>query len=358
MTRVLHLPTPVGGMPWGLAQGERSLGLNSQVLYTYTNWLDYPNDICLNLERVNSRLVKLKKLSSTFFAIRDKFDVFHFNFGQSLINTEKLGMIQVEIPFYPQKAKLFVTYNGCDARQKYPTVARREISACHSHDCFDGVCNSGKRDRMRRKGIAKMAKYVRHMWAVNPDLLHFLPKEKASFLPYAVILDKSSPKKPTFDKKKLKVVHAATDRAAKGSDIIIAAMEQVKKTAASKVEFQVIENLPHQQATKVYREADLIIDQVLVGWYGGIAVEVMSMGKPVICRIEEEDLHFIPKQMAADLKDAFIQGEETNLKEVILRCIEDREFLQRKSEAGLDYARTWHDPKYVAGITKEAYESS
>jgi hypothetical protein len=82
------------------------------------------------------------------------------------------------------------------------------------------------------------------------------------------------------------------------------------------------------------------------------------MGKPVICRIEEEDLHFIPKQMAADLKDAFIQGEETNLKEVILRCIEDREFLQRKSEAGLDYARTWHDPKYVAGITKEAYESS
>jgi hypothetical protein len=203
-----------------------------------------------------------------------------------------------------------------------------------------------------------MAKYVRQMWAVNPDLLHFLPKEKASFLPYAVIMDKSPPKKPTFDQKKLKVVHAATDRGKKGSEIIIAAMEQVKRTAAGRVEFQIVENLSHEQATKVYREADLIIDQILVGWYGGFAVEVMSMGKPVICRIAKEDLHFIPEQMAADLQDAFIHGEETNLKEVILRCIEDREFLQRKAEAGLDYALTWHDPKYVASITKEAYETS
>jgi len=345
-------------MPWGLAQGERSLGLNSQVLYTYTNWLDYPSDICLNLERVNSRLIKLKKLSSTFLAVRNKFDVFHFNYGQSLINTEKPTMIQVELPFYPKRAKLFVTYNGSDARQKFPTVARTEISPCHYDDCFGGVCNADKRDRMKRKGIAKMAKYVRQMWAVNPDLLNFLPKEKASFLPYAVIMDKSPPKKPTFDKKKLKVVHAATNRAAKGSEIIIAAMEQVKRTAAGRVEFQIVENLPHQQATKVYREADLIIDQILIGWYGGFAVEVMSMGKPVICRIAKEDLHFIPEQMAADLQDAFIHGEETNLKEVILRCIEDREFLQRKAEAGLDYALTWHDPKYVASITKEAYETS
>ena len=120
MTRVLHLPTPIGGMPWGLAQGERSLGLDSQVLYTYTNWLDYPSDICLNLERVNSHLVKLKKLSSTFLSIRKEFDVFHFNFGQTLINTEKLGIVQGELPFYPKGAKLFVPTTDVMPGRSFP----------------------------------------------------------------------------------------------------------------------------------------------------------------------------------------------------------------------------------------------
>ena len=72
--------------------------------------------------------------------------------------------------------------------------------------------------------------------------------------------------------------------------------------------------------------------------------------------IAEKDLHFIPKEMAADLKGAFINACHMDLKEMLVRCIEDREFLKRKSEAGLEYARKWHDPKYVASITKEAYE--
>ena len=184
MMRVLHLPMPVAGMPWALAQGERGLGLESQVLYSHSNWLDYPSDICLNLEQVDGDLMKIRKLISTFFSVRNKFDVFHFNYGRTLIHTEKFGIVQAELPFYTDRAKLFVTYNGCDARQKFPTMTRTMISPCHDAECYNGICNSGKRDRMRRKSIDKMAKYVRHMWAVNPDLLHFLPKEKSSkFLP-------------------------------------------------------------------------------------------------------------------------------------------------------------------------------
>ena len=39
----------------------------------------------------------------------------------------------------------------------------------------------------------------------------------------------------------------------------------------------VVENTPHTKALKIYEEADIVIDQVLIGWYGGFGVEVMKM---------------------------------------------------------------------------------
>jgi hypothetical protein len=347
----------IGGMPWGLAQAERSLGLDSKVLYSSSSQFSYPSDLNLHLEKTPSLILHFYKLMKTFMQIRNHYEVFHFNYGRSLIHITEYKVFHLELPLYPKRVKLFVTYNGCDARQKFPTIKRTKISACHYSECYGGLCNSGDMDRIRRRSIAKMAKYVRHMWAVNPDLLYFLPKEKSSFLPYSVNSDNITIAKPNFSEKKLRIVHAPTERAVKGSNIILATLEELKKDRSSEIDFEIVENLPHEQAIEVFGKADLVIDQILVGWYGGVAVEVMSMGKPVICRIAEEDLHFIPEQMAADLKDAFIHGEETNLKEVILRCIEDREFLKRKSEAALDYARTWHAPEYVASITKKAYES-
>jgi hypothetical protein len=204
-----------------------------------------------------------------------------------------------------------------------------------------------------------MARYVRHIWAVNPDLLHFLPRNKSSFLPYAVMVDGKRTDKPIFENRRLKIVHAPTDRGAKGSEKIIRVMQELARTKSNKFEFQLVENVPHSDAVRIFRNADILIDQVLIGWYGGIAVEFMSMGKPVICRIAEEDLKFVPKQMAQDVKEAFIQAEPGTLKETILQCIEgDRVFLKRKAEAALNYAQTWHDPKYVASVTKEAYEIS
>ena len=344
-------------MPWALAQGERSLGLDSHVLYRNSNWINYPCDMNLNLDKVSSKFEISKRLLSTFFSIRNKFDVFHFNYGSSLFNHQKIPIAQADLPFYPSRAKLFVTYNGCDARQKFATMAQKKISACHDPKCYSGICNSGKMDIIKRKQIAKMAKYVHHIWAVNPDLLYFLPKDKSSFLPYLVNMDNMKIAKPDFRKNKLKVIHASTDRFAKGSEIILTAMEYIQKAKGCDVEVKFIEKIPHEQAINIYKQADLIIDQILIGWYGGFAVEAMSMGKPVICRIAEEDLHFIPKKMAIDVKDAFINANPANIKEVILRCIEDRLFLKDKSEAAIEYARTWHNPNYVAGITKQVYEN-
>ena len=66
-------------------------------------------------------------------------------------------------------------------------------------------------------------------------------------------------------------------------------------------EFILIEGLSHSEARHLYQTADLLVDQLFVGWYGGLAVECMALGKPVICYIREEDLAFLPAQMRQDL---------------------------------------------------------
>lgn len=353
--KILHLPTCTGGQAWRLAQAEKEIGLESDVLYRQSEWFGYPYDLNLELDKIPSALSKLTKLASTFLKIRNKYDIFHFNFGSSLFHYPTYKLNQLELPFYPQKAKLFVTYNGCDIRQKYPTMLRTKIAPCHNYNCYNGQCNSGKLDQFRRKGIEKMQSYVKHIWALNPDLLYFLPPDKSSFLPYVADLEPVKIVPPKLESKII-IVHAPTNREAKGSKYILSAIDKIKQRSPNLIELKLVENIPHQRALKIYQQADLIIDQILVGWYGGLAVEAMQMGKPVIARIAEQDLHFLPKQMAKDVLETVINANPNTIESVILNCLENRHLLKQHSQASLEYVNRWHSPDYIANLTNEKYE--
>ncbi len=352
--KVLHLPTDVGGHAWGLAQGERRLGLEPTVLTKVKSTFNYPFDVCLEWDSKSRREILLDSIRK-FFRYRGKFDVFHFNYGSSLIDFRgNWNMYHWDLPFYPGKTKLVFTYNGCDARQKYKTMARVAFSSCHEERCYNGYCMSGEPDKQRAKSISIVSKHADHIFALNPDLLYFLPEHISSFLPYAVARWYDIEPVPYKPGRKLKIIHAPTDRFAKGSHYIVSALENLKRRFD--FEFIMVENMTNEAALKAYRTADVVIDQTLTGWYGGFAVEAMKMGKPVAVYIREEDLRFIPSAMAGDLKKAVIGITPSTIETVIERCIQEPSILIEKHEASLDYVHKWHDPVYVASLTKAVYE--
>ena len=351
--KILHLPTSVGGNSWGLAQGEKALGLDSKVLIDSNNWVNYKSDICLGLEN-KSRIYSLFRRIETFLKYRKKFDIYHFNFGSSLIDYQNYGLHYLDLPFY--KGKKIMTYNGCDARQKYPTMNRVDFSACHSKKCYEGLCNSGKLDQMRQIRINKVSKEVDHIFSLNPDLMYFLPRDKTTFLPYSVAGWEYIKTCKYSIGKKIKIIHAPTNREAKGSDFILKALENLQKRYKN-IEVILIEKIPYEEALKLYKEAHIVIDQVLIGWYGAFGVEVMKMGKPLGVFIREEDLKFIPKEMAQDLNDAIININPYNIEEELSNYIENIDLLYKKSEASIEYVNKWHNPLYVASLTKQVYES-
>lgn len=350
---ILHLPTSVGGNSWGLAQGEKDLGLNSEVLIDANNWLNYKSDICLGLEHKN-KVSQIVKKMETFFKIRKKYDVYHFNYGSTLVDFMNYGVQLWDLPFY--EGKKVVTYNGCDARQKYPTMNRVDFSACHDEKCYNGMCNSGRLDTIRQNRISKMNLYVEHIFSVNPDLMHFLPQDKTTFLPYTVAGWNEIEMKKYMIDKKVKIIHSPTNRAAKGSTYILEALNKLQSKYTN-IEVVLIEKIPYEEALKLYQEAHIVIDQVLIGWYGAFGVEVMKMGKPLGVFIREEDLKFIPNEMAKDLKGAIINLNPYNIEEELSKYIENTNLLYQKSEACIAYVNKWHNPHYVASLTKQVYES-
>ncbi len=359
MTKILHLPTVVGGNALGLVDGENALGFDSKLLTLNNTKHQYPVSMHKNIGG-NTKVQKFFLRLKTFYQIRNNFDVYHFNFGSSLLHAPQYGINLWDLPWYSSAAKKIMTFQGCDARQKYPTMDRLratgcDFAACFESDCYRGVCNSGKRDKQRKKTIEKAANYVDHFYALNPDLLHFLPKQNSSFLPYTVAnFDGIQPKTDRFFKNDvMTIIHAPTQRVTKGTAYIVQAVEKLQQDFPGKINFKLIENTSWEAALSLYQQADLFIDQVLLGWYGAVAVEVMKMGIPVACYINEDDLHYVPEKMKQELP--LININKYNCYSVLKGIINQRELLPDLGEQSRSFVELWHDPKRVASIVSKTY---
>jgi len=352
--RILHAPTSTGGNAFGLSQAERAIGLESDVVIYDKSFLDYPGTVKLDLSGYPKPIRALKQFELFRSALK-KYDIFHFNFGRGLLSFGRFGLLDIEMPIYKRGGKkIIVTYNGCDARQKYYSMSNFAVSPCAEPDCYGGCC-SARSDRVKKDRISKIAKYADRIFALNPDLLNILP-EGAEFRPYTKPDLDSLLSAPIEKNKggKFKILHAPSNRSVKGTKYILPVVERIKSEYRD-VEILLVENTPHIEAREIYKEADLVIEQVLLGWYSGVAVEAMALGKPVITYIRQEDLRFVPSLMAKELP--VINAAPDTLYDVIRKAVEDRERLIETGRKGRAYIRKWHDPIKIAERMKSLYET-
>lgn len=353
--RILHLPTAVGGNAYGLSRGERLHGVHSDVMSMYSPF-SYPADIVISdsepngvYEKVTSRLKAIRE----FFRIRTRYDVFHFNFGSSLLHLPRLGILLADLPYYPKDAKIVFTYNGCDARQKIPDGGISTI--CEKLECGEGFCTDVWLNERKRKSIAKMDHYADVIYALNPDLLRFLPA-RAKFLPYTIAAwDEMTAPPYSLSKRPLRIIHAPTNRKTKGTEHICNAIDRLAEKHTERFSFTLIEGVTNSEARSLLANADLVIDQLNLGWYGGVAVEAMKLGKPVVVNITAESFSAIPERMASQLRETIINADANSIYNVLDAVIDDTRILTNFSKASLDYVNAWHDPWKIGQETIADY---
>ncbi|ASG66426.1 hypothetical protein CEW91_09885 [Idiomarina piscisalsi] len=330
--KILHLPTSVGNHGYSLACAERRAGHDSHSLVIDKNPLGMKADELVVLPK--SRLKNVLKRIKTFYQVSSKFDIYHFNFGQTLLDFPSYGLDYLDLPFY--RGHKFATFNGSDIRQ--PVDKSINPFSPYLKDVEDRTSYLKRQER-----INKLFNNIEFAFVQNPDLLRFLPEGRAEFIPYIKEswFDSDGQKK-TKRNRKFTIVHAPTNREVKGSRYIIEAISKLKDEFD--IEFRLIENMTHSQAKEAYRNADLLIDQVRLGWYGGVAVEAMRMGVPVAVYINEADLIYISDDMKRDIDEAFLRVNPTNIYERIAEVLDSPLKYNYLVDASLDYVNTHHDP--------------
>ena len=283
------------------------------------------------------------------------YDIIHFYFGRTFFSFGvKVGFFN-HLDLYFLKLfgkKVFMTYQGCDVRQRTMSMAE-PVSACRLGDCSHGWC-SARTDAIRRRNISKVCKYADKIFCVNPDLIPLVPNSE--FLPYAPLFPEDTER---FSRNKkcnagtIRILHAPTDRAIKGTKYIEPVIESLKKR--HDIELVLLENISQEKLFTEYRKGDILIDQVLVGWYGASAVEAMAFGMPVVAYINPGFLKFIPTTMADELP--IVSASPSNLEDKLEQIICNAELRSDLSQRGIQFVKKWHNPEKIAQAMLQLYKN-
>lgn len=355
--RVLHGPVNIGNQPWTLSRAERKLGSGSDlVVRSRTRW-EYSADLVLGRQGMNSYLDRARLIS---FGIASpfKYDVLHYYFGQSFLywnldhrkKTHFNSLLYSDL-FLAKKMgrKVFMTLQGCDTRLAGEGNRRNEWTMCAPGRCGLYQTCLDSLDYERRWLIDNILPMCDHVFYLNPELGHILPD--ATFLPYMSIDPETVEPFYSRGSGPIRIIHAPTDDGIKGTPLILECIAKLKQRYD--IDLVLVRGVAHQKALEIYKTADLAIDQVLGGWYGGVAVEWMALGKPVACYVRDIDVGFVPPGMLADVPVLRVRPDhlEYDLEKILQRRSELYE-IGRRSRA---FALKWHNTRSIAQQMLDAY---
>lgn len=322
--KIFHGPKSWNNQAENLSKAEILIGLDSKS-FKYRNFINNPSlliDIIKNCDVFNFYTCY------TFLPISLKWNYLYSNLG---------GMDLFVLKKFNKK--IILHFQGCDIRHKYHKSLPEVCKFCNIKDTF---CRE-KLVLNRRKRQQKLIDLADAICVTTPDLHNYINRDVYLIPKISPFLDTSEPKffLNVTDNSKLRIIHAPTNRSIKGTDHII----NVVNKHNDKFELIVIENKPKKEVLTQAKFADIAIDQLIIGWYGNFAVEMMAMGIPVINFISEDLNQFALK---SDIKLPFIQTDVNNLENVLLSLIDNISILKKASIDSLNFVNTFHSQQNIA----------
>ncbi len=292
----------------------------------YPNYLDYTSDFIFNMKGIKdyNRANLFSKV--IFETLKNKYDLFHFHFGTTLtIDNSDLKILK------SLNKKMIMHYWGSEVRL-YSKAKEINPYAVVKNKNEERIIND----------IKKISKYI-NSCLVDYELAYYVKDYFENIFYYRVGIDINKYKFVGVDilkKDKITIVHAPTSQDVKGTSYIIKAIDNLK--LKYNIEFILVEGMKHEKAVEIYKKADLIIDQILLGSYGVFAVESMAMGKPVICWISD----YMKEKYPEDLP--LIIANPNTIQNKLEYIIKNKELLCEISKNSRKYVEKYHDMDIVS----------
>jgi glycosyltransferase involved in cell wall biosynthesis len=320
--RVLHSPINIAGGPGAISQGLGELGVESTLLVFNERPFERGYDVNLELRdtsRKSSIPFNLPKQLRAFLWAAPRFDVFHFHAGLTLL-PRKLNLPALRAL---HKGIVFQSW-GSDLR------GRPASDVGYLHSAGAVIVGSYLTRRLAPRG----------------------PWPEYDVVPPAIVLTDWEPA-PAEPGEVLRVAHAPSKRAVKGTDAVLAAIDSLRSRGVP-IELDLIEGVPNREARLRYAAADVVIDQLLIGWYGMLAIESMALGKPVVVHLDEEAA--AETEQALGRKLPLIRATEASLADVLAGLVEARDSLPEIGRRSREYVEHVHAHLKVAERVLEIYE--
>lgn len=333
--KIMHGMREIAGQAYYSVKGLRSNGYDAKLILWDESPVLYPYDECLMMHQEKKYMYPIYAVKTflNFIKCTFKYDTFHFHFGHSLLPWN------YDLPVLKLlKKNIFFEFHGSDVRQ--------ESIACKLNPYWKEIGLSN--EEILRKRMIKLGKYAKAYIVHDDELLpHFTDELKPYIVPLRIEPDRFVPEYPKPDKKKVTIVHAPSNRGAKGTKYIHKAVDNLKKKYD--IEYILVEDMTQEEAFNEYKKADIIVDQILIGTYGVFSIEAMAMGKPVITYITEEMAERLPEELP------IVSACPENIESVIEKLILDGDSRYNLGVQGRHYVEKYHDCSKNAKILGDIY---
>jgi hypothetical protein len=260
-----------------------------------------------------------------FFRSLLRYDVFHFISGETLL-TRKLRHLELMIYKIVGK-KIIMHFVGVDIRSAdYIQWKEKNI-----FQYLQGKDDFRKTERWQTKLISDAEKFADYILVSTPDLLELIPS--AHYFPVLLDVEKFQSELAAFEATEKKsgeiiILHCPTNAAKnmKGTVHIDVVLEKI--AAESTYNIKLIRPYKAKEGTaytytasryelfKLYKEADIVIDQMVIGWYGLLSVEALAAGKEVICYVDKKLKSYLFPECPIHIADM------NELEKTLILCIE------------------------------------
>jgi len=294
-TRCLWTGAPIGTLALN-ARAERLLGFESRSLVTHTYYITDAFDYDLSAWR-SLPLVGYLVPFAVFVWACAFVDRVHLFCDRGILPTaRRFGFHALEFAVYRWlRLDVFLWTYGADVRSRAATQALGEPNCCTDCTQVGAACICD--EAVRRDKMARLARHARAVFAMG-DMIEYTPGSRNDlfFWPIDLQADAGARYRPEFPtahpERSLRVVHAPNHRMFKGTRYLEQAVAELRAEGVA-IELVLVEKVPNREALALYRSADVIFDQCLIGFHGYFALEGMALGKPVMCFIRKPDEYLL-----------------------------------------------------------------
>jgi glycosyltransferase involved in cell wall biosynthesis len=160
--------------------------------------------------------------------------------------------------------------------------------------------------------------------------------------------------------KNLRILHSFYDKERghggkniKGSPFILDAVECLKKEGYP-VEYMYLKDIPSRDMRFYQAQADIVVEQLIYGWWGSTGVETMALGKPVVCYLRPSWKEFFFDQYPEYSGLPVVEANTKNIYEVLKKLVVDKEYRERKGRESRIFSEQHYDvKKNVASLVQE-----